>query len=168
MSDSIRFLHLQAPDLVSWNPLKAIAQTVLNPLSLFNHSAAAPSPQPADGLSWNTSIADPLVASHNTTSGSAADPIWILPLNASQLLNKTKQLNPLDAFNATEPLNTTDLAAPVQLATHPDPDQGSPKWKLPVPINATNGMAARLDAGEPQNTHGIIEELRPGIPWMCA
>ncbi|CAK0785901.1 hypothetical protein CVIRNUC_009114 [Coccomyxa viridis] len=139
----------QAPDLVSWNPLKAIAQSVLNPLGLFNHSAVAPSPQPADGLAWNKSIADPLVASDNTTSSSAANPIWILPLNASQLLNKTEQLNPLDAFKATEPLNATDLAAPVQLATSPSSDEGSPKWKLPVPINGTHhGLAATLDAGD--------------------
>ena len=150
LSDSCPFLHLQAPDLVSWNPLKAIAQSVLNPLGLFNHSAVAPSPQPADGLAWNKSIADPLVASDNTTSSSAANPIWILPLNALQLLNKTEQLNPLDAFKATEPLNATDLAAPVQLATSPSSDEGSPKWKLPVPINGTHhGLAAMLDAGGP-------------------
>ena len=166
-TDSCPFLHLQAPDIVSWNPLKAIAQSVLNPLSLFNHSAAAPSPQPADGLSWNKSAAEPLNALHNTTAGngSAADLIWILPLQASQLINKTEQLNPLDAFNATQPLNATDLAAPVQLATDPNPDQGSPKWKLPLPINRTDGLAATLGAGGPQNTHAIISELRSGSLW---
>ena len=155
VSDPRAFLHLQAPDLVSWNPLKAIAQSVLNPLSLVNHSAAAPSPQPANGLFWNKSIADPLVASHNTTSSNARDPIWILPLNALQLINKTEQLNPLNAFKATEPLNATDLAAPVQLATSPNPEEGSPKWKLPLPINNSDGLAATLDAGGPLNTHGI-------------
>ena len=136
---------------MSWNPLKAITQSVLNPLSLFNHSAAARSPQPADGLSWNTSVADPLVALPDTTSGTAADPVWILPLppSASQLLNKTKQLNPIDTFNTTQPFNATGLAAPLQLAADPDPIKGSPKWKLPVPINDTDGLAATLDAGGP-------------------
>ena len=127
---STAFVSLQDTD-AGWNPFNALPLSLLNPLNALNLSAASQGfgshlfhpPTPAN-------LPQTLDAAQNATS-----------LNTTDI--GTPQLG---LHNATHPFNFSQPLVAVVNNTVLNPDDGNPKYKLPVPLNTSQPVAATVEA----------------------
>ena len=156
-------LHVQ--DAASfWKSVQAIPIALLAPLKPFNLSSASGGPfwdplQPKKNISSQAfSAASDLAAPFANPNPDGGNPKWKLPipLNGSHSLAEAAGIAsapapvpsaaaPLSEHAAPQapvsgPTSAAALAQPVNL----NPDNGNPKYKLPVPLNSSDPLIERV------------------------
>ena len=148
-----------------WKAVEAFPASLLAPLKPFNHSASSGGQiwnplQPKKNVSGQPfGASQALAAPYANPNPDNGNPKWKLPvpLNSSHSLAAAadnapapapvpSMLVPLSEHAAPQPsVSSPTSAAALAEAVNLKPDNGNPKYKLPVPLNTSDHLGAKAD-----------------------